>query len=290
MFIFVLGFFTSTAFSQAKTTSTTVTDNGVLDGGSYKKEHVQNRKPLPYQYVREADVMWSKTVWRKIDLREKMNLPLYYPETPMGTRFSLIDLLMKYIKDEKLTAYEAKPTQVNEFEKPILYKEVEALFDVKPQVKSVVDVETGVEHMDTIQGILKSSEVKEYLVKEIWFFDKQRSSLEVRIIGLCPIRYFYKPSDTEQEDPQKKQLFWVSFVEARKFFAMNEVFNAFNDAEYKTFDDIFAKRFFSSYIYKESNVYNNRQIDEYTTGIETLLEAEKIKQNMQNFESDLWEY
>jgi len=45
-------------------------ENSVLDGGVYKKIHVSNRKAVSLQTMREADVMWSKTLWRRIDLRE----------------------------------------------------------------------------------------------------------------------------------------------------------------------------------------------------------------------------
>jgi len=265
-------------------------DNGVLDGGAYTKIHVPSRKPVPFQSVRESDVMWSKTIWRKIDLREKMNHPLYYPELQIGSRMSLIDLLMWGIKKGDVMAFNPQADLFNEFKAPINIKEIEERFGAKDEVKMVEDVETGEVKEQKISGTYNSKEVKEYLVKELWFFDKQRSVIDVRIIGFCPVRYYYKPEDVEQEEVQKKQLFWISFEQARKILANHECFNPNNDAEHKTFDDIFMKRMFSSYIYQESNAYNNRMIEEYTVGIESLLEAERIKSNIMNFEMDLWEY
>ena len=84
-------------------------------------------------------------------------------------------------------------------------------------------------------------------------------------------------------------LFWVYYPEARKLLANSEVFNRENDAARLSFDDMFQKRLFGSYIYKESNVYD-RRIEDYRTGINALLESEKIKEDISNFEHDMWEF
>jgi gliding motility associated protien GldN len=123
-------------------------------------------------------------------------------------------------------------------------------------------------------------------VKEDWFFDKQRSVMDVRIIGLCPIQEIL---DENGELKGMKPLFWVYFPECRKLFANNEVYNRWNDAERRTYEDVFFKRLFGSYIYKESNVYD-RNIQQYAKGMDGLLEAERIKNDLFNIEHDLWEY
>ncbi|MFN8255431.1 MAG: gliding motility protein GldN [Bacteroidales bacterium] len=267
----------------------------VLDG-VYVKQHIADKKPVPYQYLREADVMWSKTIWRTLELREKMNFPLYYPTRPIGDRMSLIDLLMWAIQNQGLTAY----NQVgdDEFGTVMTVKDIEDKFDVKDEKIMVENVENpdGPMIEKTIEGKVNTAEVKQYMIKELWFFDKQRSVLEVRIIGIAPIRVFAKESsgseadEEDEENMQRKILFWVYFPEARKILANHEVFNALNDAERKSYDDIFFKRMFSSYISMESNVYDNRMIGDYTVGLESLLESERIKESIFNYEQDLWEY
>ncbi len=266
--------------------------------GVYVKQHVNDKKPVPYQYLREADVMWSKTVWRTIELKEKINFPLYYPEQPIGDRMSLIDLLMWAIQNQGLTAY--NPNIDDEFATVMTVKDIEDKFGAKDEKVMVENVEDpdGPMIEKTIEGKTNTKEVKQYLLKELWFFDKQRSVLEVRIIGLAPVRVFAKEvtgatGGTEEEDNEslsKKILFWVYFPEARKILANHEVFNTLNDAENKSFDDIFFKRMFSSYIHQEANVYGNRMISDYTVGLESQLEAERIKESIFNYEQDLWEY
>jgi len=265
--------------------------------GVYVKQHVADKKPVPYQYLREADVMWSKTVWRTIELKEKINFPLYYPEIPIGERMSLIDLLMWAVQNQGLTAY--NPSGDDEFATVMTVKDIEDKFGAKDEVVMVENVEDpdGPMIEKTIEGQILTKEVKQYLLKELWFFDKQRSVLEVRIIGIAPIRVFAKEasggaegSEEEEESMQRKILFWVYFPEARKILANHEVFNTLNDAENKSFDDIFFKRIFSSYITQEANVYGNRPINDYTVGLDALLEAERIKESIFNYEQDLWEY
>lgn len=262
--------------------------------GVYVKQHMADRKPVPYQYLREADVMWSKTVWRQIELKEKLNFSLYYPEVPIGERMSLIDLLMWGISNQGLTAYNESPS--DEFATVMTMKDIEDKFGAVDQTVMVENVENPGEMIEKkIEGQIYTKEVKQILLKELWFFDKQRSVMEVRIIGLCPVRVYEKDnmSDPDAEGSEtklKKKLFWVYFPEARKLFANHEVFNPENDAERKSFDDIFMKRMFSSYIIQESNAYGNRSVSDYTVGLESLLEAERIKESIFNYEQDLWEY
>lgn len=264
----------------------TIEAQNVLDG-IYPKEHVINRKPIPYTHVREADVMWAKKVWRIIDLREKINLPLYYPINTMDGRLSLIQLLMQGIQYEGLTAYST--SNDDEFKVPMSYEQVS---QVMGAVADTVDVEQedGSFLPQVLTGELRPEEVKQFLLKEVWFFDRNYSRLDVRIIGICPIREYSKSTDGGEAQIAKRQAFWVYFPEARDLLARNEVFNPRNDSQRRTFDDIFMKRYFGSYIVRESNVYNNRRIDQYAVGKEAMIESERIKSDIFEFEHDLWEF
>jgi gliding motility associated protien GldN len=263
----------------------------ILDGAYEKdiRDGGKERMIQPYQHVREADVMWSTKIERIIDLREKMNQVFYYPLLPINDRQNLIDVLMQAINEGTITAY-GNATIDDEFQSPMSPSEVEMigiLQGEKMSVEELFDPDTQEYYLDTTYNIFERHEVKKYRIKEEWFFDKQRSIMEVRIIGICPV------IDRKNEDgvyTGETSLFWVYFPEARKILSKAEVFNhRKNDAARLTYDDIFHKRFFSSRIVKESNKYD-RKISEYKEGIDALLEAEKIKEEIFNIEHDLWEY
>lgn len=267
----------------------------VLDG-VYIKEHTPGRKPITYgsggpfgnSLMREANMMWSKRVWRRIDMREKINHPLYYPENPIQDRKSLFDVLKEAILVEgTITAYDPGPlNDDDEFTLALTPDEVKKkLFWI--DTVWVTDIETD-EMVPTLQEQqVKTEVIQQYEIKEDWFFDNERSVMDVRIIGICPMQK--KIDELTGEFRGFEPLFWVYFPEARHVLANAEVYNVHNDAERRTFDDIFWKRQFGSFIVKESNVYD-RVIIEYKTGLDALIEAEKIKNDMFMIEHDLWHF
>lgn len=259
----------------------------VLDG-IYVKEHVPARKPVPYYHLREADIMWSKKIWRMLDLNEKMNHPLYFPKKQIDDRMSLIDLLITGMEKYNLVVFDAQVD--DEFKVPLTQQQLDEVFGAGEKTMMVPDVNTG----ELVEQLIKKErytpEVLRYMMKEVWFFDKQKGRLDVRIVGICPIRVYYRDEDVEQLEMVFKQVFWVYFPSARPILANHEVFNVYNDAERRTFDDIFFKRFFNSYIYQETNVYDNRRVESYQMGLDAMLESDKIKNKIFLLEHDLWEY
>lgn len=261
--------------------------------GFYTRETIPARQPIPYPYIRESDVIFSKRVWRVIDLRQKINYPLYFPTQIMLDRESLVQRLIRAIKYNEITAYDSDLD--GEFTTRLSYDQVLANMEAVDRVEKQAD-ENGQEVEVTVKGEIKWNAIKEIMVKEEWFFDKQRSVMDVRIIGICPIMHSMRILNTGGEEEQageitRKQLFWVYFPEARTVLANTDVFNSFNDAQRVSFDDIFFKRRFTSYIIKESNVWDDRRIADYTFGgIQTMQESDRIKNELFNLEHDLWEY
>lgn len=272
----VLGVALSVSDSSAQRTSKPI-DNIV------EKEHVSNKKPVPYPSLREADILWSKRVWRIIDLRERMNLPLYYPITPKDDRYSLISILLYGIQHEGLPVYSIND---DEFKIPISYEMVNERMGATDEVSEIFNPETNLYEELTYTREIRVEEVKQIMVKEVWFFDRNYSRMDVRIIGLCPIREYVD----ENGEVVRRQTFWINYPEARNLLARYEVFNAGNDAQRRSFDDIFIKRYFGSYIVQEANMYDNRSIESYAVGVDARLESERIKNEIFNFEHDLWEF
>lgn len=256
----------------------------------YTREHIPNKAPVPYAYLREADVMWAKDIYRIIDLKQKQNLPLYYPLNPINDRYNLVSLILWGIDNEGIRAFSSDDPN-NEFTIPLDRTQIDEVFGAGTQTIKRLDM-NGALVDTTIVNERRTDEVKQILVKEKWFFDKNHSVMNVRIVGLCPIRVYNQLDDQglPTETILKRKTVWVYFPELRPLFARHEMFNENNDAQRISFDDYFIQRRFNSYIFAESNVYNNRVITDYSIGLDALLEADRIKQYLFETEHDLWEY
>ncbi|MDO9185513.1 MAG: gliding motility protein GldN [Bacteroidia bacterium] len=254
--------------------------------GIYTKENSNSRRAIPYPYLREADVMWSKRVWRVIDLKEKINHPLYYPTAPLADRKSLFDVLKDgAIKEGRVKCF--SPVD-DEFRMELTKSEVEGLLVNWDSTNQTEDPNNpGTMMTSPLKKETTSEEITKYWIKEDWFFDKQRSVLDVRIIGLQVV--IAKKTESGEDAGGDKPLFWVYFPEIRSLLANQEVYMRHNDSERRTLEDIFWKRMFSSYVIKETNVYD-RYISEYTSGINALFEAERVKEDIFKFEHDLWHF
>lgn len=252
--------------------------------GYYAKTNILSAKVTPYAYVRESDVIYAKRIWREIDLREKMNRYLASPKA------RLIDVLINAIKAGELTAYDATPNAAKDdpdgdaFSTPLT--PAQALSKMADSV--VVDKfdSAGNKIGSVVQaGEFNPDSVVKFRIKEDWIFDKQRSVFEPRIIGIAPM---VRPkAGNVQLDYQPA--FWIYFPDARPILAVKEVALDHNDNTGLSFDDVFVKRLFSSYIVKESNDKDER-IKDYETGIDRLYEADRIKKKLMDWELNLWQY
>lgn len=247
-----------------------------------KNEDNLEKAPIALPHVEPEDVFWCKTVWRELILREKMNLPLYYPTIPMDGRMSLIDVLMSGIEKSFKTAYED-----DELNTPLTFAEIKEKFGATSDTLKRPNEETGEMEEVVVAGEIHTDEVKRLRVKELWYVNKRTSRLEVRIIALCPIREYTKE---DADGILKRELFWVDYGEFRDLLVKQRVYNFQNDALRLSLDDVFLKRYFSSRIIKETNPYDNRSIQSYATGMDAVLESDRIKDEIFNYEQDLWEY
>ncbi len=276
VFVFLAGI-KQTAYSQ------------VLEGpprdGVYDKTAITQVQPIPYPYLREADIVWTKRIWRVLDMREKMNQPFYFPERAQNNWRSFVQIIIDGLKEGVITAYSSESDQ---FLYPLTPNEVMDKLSSVDSVKLPRPDNPDIMYDTVIKTEFESANVKKFRIKEDFYFDKQRSVFEVRILGIGPV--IDVNDKVTGEKRFEKTLFWIYFPECRQLFARSEMFNLKNGSAGRlSYDDVFMKRMFSSYIYKEENVYD-RAIVEYATGVDALLEAEKAKTNLFEWEQNLWEY
>ena len=244
--------------------------------GIVEKRIINERRVLPYDPIREADIFWEKRIWRIIDVREKMNLTFAYPEMPF------FKILMDAATEGEITAY---GTDDDKFSYPLEPDEVASMGATVDTIITF-DPETYEEQIQVVRNDLNPEDIKQFRVKEVWFFDEESSRLDVRILGMAPLRDEY---DENGNYKYTLPLFWVYYPECREILARYQVYNGGNDASPLSWEDLLEMRYFSSFISKESNVYD-RKVEDYLSGVDMLLEAEKIRMEIFNFEHDLWEY
>lgn len=254
-----------------------------------------DESPLPYGYVDDRDILWSKMVWETIDLSERVNFPLYYPTDTIGTRVdrrSLYHVLMENMKNGKLS----------EVYTDSYFKEKRTLNDLQATLKKVDTTDLGYEQFNAGEEIspeyinqrnLTAADIKEYHIKGIWYFDKRHGELKYRLLGIAPVAPDVNFIDNEAIDPEenKVELFWVWYPTAREILHKAKVHNPENAARPISFDMLLNARRFNSVIYKEENVHGDRNIDEYFDNeLLQLLEATRIKESIRDREQDMWAY
>ncbi len=255
---------------------TTPANNGPVVDGVVEKSTIAEKRVLPYEHIRESDIFYEKRVWRVIDIREKINLPFSYPERPFFT------ILQEAAEKGAITVYS---TIDDKFTTPLTPEEVGQM---GASVDTVVtfDPVTYEEKTEVVVNELNPADIKRYRIKEDWVFDEESSTLKVRILGIAPLKDEY---DENGNYLYELPMFWVYYPNAREALARESAFAFGNQAANRTWEDVMEMRFFSSYIIKESNVFD-RRVQDYVTGYDALMEADKIKQEIFNFEHDLWEY
>jgi gliding motility associated protien GldN len=259
-----------------------------------------NDKPLPYGYVHDRDVLMGKTIWEFIDLDERINFPLYYPiDTAFvgKERRSLFDVLVKNIKNGKITEVYGD----DYFNTKKTFKDMASSFTYidttdtgKDEINNYYDdYKSGAKVLDP-QYInkkeLDASYISGYRIKGFWYFDKRQGELKYRLLALCPVTPEARDAGNEKADVI--DLFWVYFPTVRDILHESKAFNDKNSAMPITFDHLLNSRRFNGQIYKEENVYGDREIQQYMkyNSQNQLLESERVKEKIRSFESDMWNY
>jgi gliding motility associated protien GldN len=257
-----------------------------------EQQLLDNDHPLEYGYVDDRDILYSRMTWEKVVLDERINFPLYYPidTNNIGRdRRSLYDVLIANIKNGNIESiyddsyFTAKRT----------------LKDIEAALKRVDTTELGIEQYNAGEEIsaeyintreITAADILEYHIKGLWYFDKRQAELKYRIIGIAPVAPDVNFIDSDE--PDLVPLFWVFFPDARMVLHEWKSFNNKNSAMPISFDHLLNSRRFNGYVFREENVQGDRTINEYITdnALMQLLESDRVKDKIRNFEMDMWSY
>ncbi|WP_179317856.1 gliding motility protein GldN [Winogradskyella undariae] len=260
---------------------------------------LDNDKPLEYGYVGDRDILFSKMTWEKIVLDERANFPLYFPiEENLGEdRKSLYMVLMQNVNDGTIPKVYADS----------YFTEERTMEDLAPSLRKEEITDQGIDWMNA-EGVSDTSlipeeyvirreigpaDINSYLVKGLWYFDKRQGELKYRILGIAPAAPDVNFIDSDDESNKEPiGLFWIFYPEIRDILHDAKAFNNKNSAVPLSFDHLLNSRRFSGAIYKEANIYGDREVKDYVAenSLMQLLESERIKDRIRNFEQDMWSY
>lgn len=254
----------------------------VEDIGKKTKQQiaVDTDEPLPYGYVDDRDVLWSKVVWEFVDLNQRINLPYYFPidtSNISNGRRSLFDTLLRGIRRGDIENVYTDSF----FTSKISGEEID---------EKLINLRSDGDYTDTFR--IQTQDIEGYMMKGMWYFDKRLGELKYRLLALAPMGKDVLTLGTDIEDDELYELFWVFYPSARKVLHETKVFNPKNSSNPISYDHLLNARRFNSVIVREENIYGNRKIADYIRGnaLFQLLEADRIKESIRNKEIDMWNY
>jgi gliding motility associated protien GldN len=268
-----------------------------------------NDEPLEYGYVAKRDILWQRVVWESIDLDERVNFPLLYPveEGRLGSsRKSLFTVLTDAAKAGEIPiygdSYFVNKTDASEVENSLRIQRVsDRGKEILNEYFVVPDDSVNKMEYDTFYNIpdfdqyvettqINAGDVKGYNIRGVWYFDARQSELRYRMLGIAPVTTDVSAKAGIVSSDADVELFWVFFPDARDILHKAKAFNSGNAARPISFDHLLNSRRFNALITRVDNVYGDRGITDYIKkdSMMALLEAERLKEEIRNFELEMW--
>ena len=265
---------------------------------------------LVSKFHRADDIVWSRVVYRIIDMRFKQNYQLYNPVSSEDPQYKSLFLVMLNAIKDGMDVYE-KSSEVGD---------IKPYFNLPPMPREMIPTILNTDRTGELSdGNIATSEYMllnydsttnemrfnnytykgfvrnqlKYMIQEIVFFDKHYSRLYSKIMAIAPMHSdntTYYEGQPIMEALYGQILFWVPFDGFRKYMAQQYVMQSDNDSKRVTYDDFFLKKLYTSYVIGASNVYD-RMIPDFATTPEAIAkEQERIEWDLLSAEQDLWEY
>ena len=262
------------------------------------------------------DVIWSRYVYRIIDMRYKQNYQLYFPTRVDDPDYrnlfkvildAVVDGMEIYPRDpetikpnfKNMAPFSKEQIPIDAFMPVDLsedHSDDDTYFDISQSTAMLINYDSITDELKP-QPFAFESVVRnqlKYLVQEVTFFDKHTSRLHTKIMAIAPLHpVLISTHDSTQVMASLREsiMFWVPFDGLRPYLAMQYAIPNRNETKRVTYDEFFQKRLFTSYIVGEGNMYNRWIPDYQFSDIDAIRkEQDRIATELLNFEQDLWEY
>lgn len=263
---------------------------------------------------RRDDIVWSRIVYRVVDVREKQNSQIYFPITPTVKYKNLLRIILEAAVNDTLKGYEKKDEDIQPaWDKPAICKDrfseffidcdwdsTESKIRKTPLVK--VDPITNKPSIYEYGFGAYSTNTLKYVVQEIVFFNKHYSKMYTKVIAIAP---FYSKNEinvTKQNNGgitktgeniwnffQSSVVCWFLYDDLRPYLAKQLIVPNGNENQRMTFDDFFSQRLFYSYLLGDSNMFDKVLLKTYSDPVSIQREQQRIEYELMNIEQDIWE-
>ena len=233
----------------------------------------------------EADLQWTKTVYRVLDLNKGKNPALYYPEEPNEDGQSMFFIIMRLLANDQISAYEyldGREMFTDEYRIKvsdmldrfhILYSEAKGSSEKHP--KYAID-----------DADIPGFEILSYYIIEKWSFDTRSNKMTSRVDALCPVLH---RQDEFGGEPIRFPMFWVKLNDIRPYIAQQYVFtDDDNNLARYSLDDFFKLNMYQGDIYKVKNLRNLMLAEIYPDPADLKHAQDSIEERLHRFDKDLW--
>jgi len=254
---------------------------------------------------RTNDIVWERTIFRVIDMRDRQNHRLYFPIRPdHPSHRNLFNIILDAVVNHGLTVYERGVEFTPRFDRPLTPEDLRS--NLQLRVENEMDENSYLIGIDAFGApyIVNANfasymrDQLKFVIKEVVFFNRHTSRMHSQIVAIAPLYSAHPHRQTQNLATafHTSILFWVPFHNLRPFLARQRIFNPTNEAQNITFDDFFALRMYGSYILGGPNVFGRTLLDYAAVVDERMLERfirmeqNRIETEIMNFEQDLWEW
>jgi len=265
-------------------------------------------------YHRMDDIVWSKVLYKVVDMRDKQNQQLFFPIRPTATYRNFFRVIMDALLEGNLRAFGHRDFDISpDFSYQIQKDSLEYVFvdciwnpDDNTPINSSLVFYDELTNRGEFNNFIYEDYVRKqnkFLVKEVVFFNKHYSRLYSKIEAIAPLYFhnetnvtvintggFNKSGESYWNALVTSVTCWVLYDELRPYMAKQYIIPKNNAVQRTTYDDFFSKKMYFSYLLGDENMQNRLLLQSYTSPDRIRREQKRIETEMLNFEQDLWEY